>query len=118
MLRMTAFALVGLIMAACSGKVIMSPLDPVTIATKYAATGDERHVEGIIVYRAKPMVEVDIFIHINVQTNPAKTDSPLILSDKCKAFFFKKIVSVADAAHQYRRTTTMVGSNHIHSEPP
>jgi hypothetical protein len=99
MLRLTVFALVGLIMAACSGKVIMSPLSPETINKKY---GDEQPIEGIIVYRAKPMVEVDEFIHINIQANPGQAGSPLVLSDQCNRVILRKIVSVVDAEHPYR----------------
>jgi hypothetical protein len=98
MLWLTVFVLIGLITAACSGKVIMSPLDPKTIADKYDTKED---INGIIVYRAKPMVEVDRFIHINVPAT-GQAGSPLVLSDHCEQVAVRKIVSVADAEHPYR----------------
>lgn len=53
----------ALILTACSGRVVMSPLDPATMQANYAKQID---TDGIIVYRAIPVVEVDKFIQISL----------------------------------------------------
>jgi len=94
---MTALTLAGLIMAACTGTIAMSPLDPTIIKADYAKNTD---VEGIIVYRAIPRVQVEKFIQVNLP--PAGTGLPPTLSDNCDHVVTRKIVSIADWEHPYR----------------
>jgi len=101
MLRLSSVTVIALLIVGCSDKVIMSPLSPTMIDEKYRADGENQHIEGIIVYRAKPMIEVDQFIHINVQVS-GQANSPLVLSDQCTPTLIRKIVSVADAEKPYR----------------
>ena len=93
MLRTTALALVGVFMAACTGTIVMSPLGPDKINTQ--------DINGIIVYRAIPRVEVDQFIQINVPVDPKQPNSPMVLSDDCTHFLIRKIVSIADSEHPF-----------------
>jgi hypothetical protein len=83
-------------MAACSGMVIMSPLDPATIDQNYK---DKEKTKGIIVYRAIPRVEVDKFIQVNL---PVSAGQPPVFSGECTPVFTQKIVSIADWEHPYR----------------
>lgn len=97
--RIALPVLLGLMTAACSGTVIMSPLDPADIAKNYQ---EKRDTVGIIVYRAIPLVEVDRFIQINVPTDPTKPGSPTVPSGACNPVLTRKLISVADAQHPYR----------------
>lgn len=95
--RLPLIMLLVTMTAACTGSVTMSPLGPTEITSGYEAKKD---VQGIIVYRAIPMVEVDRFTQINVP-NPKKPDT-LILTGRCAKVLTRKIVSIADARHPYR----------------
>ncbi len=97
MLRTTALALIGIIMAACTGTIAMSPLDSKIIKTEYAKGTD---VEGIIVYRAIPRVQVDRFIQVNLP--PTGAGLPPTLSNDCDYVVTRKVVSIADWEHPYR----------------
>jgi len=96
--------LLGLITAACSGTIMMSPLDPGDIEKNYGVknadgTFDRKDTVGIIVYRAIPVVEVDRLTQANVKEDP---DKPPVVSDTCKPVLTRKLISVADAQHPYR----------------
>jgi hypothetical protein len=91
--------LLAVLLAGCSGTVIMSPMDPATITSDYKAKTD---TEGIIVYRAIPIVEVNRFTQVPVPVDPAKPDGATKLSGACNAVATRKILSVADTEHPYR----------------
>ena len=89
----------ALMVAACSGRVVMSPLGPATMQANYAKQID---TDGIIVYRAIPVVEVDKFIQISVPQDPTKPGGPSVLSGACKEIEVRKVTSIADFQHPYR----------------
>ena len=77
----------------------MSPLDPATIQANYSKQID---TDGIIVYHAIPVVEVDKFIQISVPQDPTKPSGPTVLSGACKEVEVRKVISIADFQHPYR----------------
>ncbi len=91
--------LLGLVTTACSGTVVMSPLDPADIEKNYEQKAD---MIGIVVYRAIPLVEVDRFIQVNVPAKSGQPNGPTMLSSACNPILTRKLVSVADSQHPYR----------------
>jgi hypothetical protein len=83
----------------CSGIVKMTPVSPTEISTGYQNKAD---VDGIIVYRAIPLIEVDRFTQVSVPANSAQPGSAMVLSSACNKVITRKLVTVADWEHPYR----------------
>jgi len=84
------------LLAGCSGQVLMTPLSPTEIAANYQNKVDTK---GIIVYRPRQLVEVDEFTQINI---PAAGGAPATVSSACTPALVRKLVTVADWDHPYR----------------
>ncbi len=73
-------------LASCTGRVMMTPLDPDTLDQSFRPkTGDPMPpaVPGIIVYRSRPLVEIDELM----QGLDPKTGKP---TDNCKHVLSRK----------------------------
>jgi hypothetical protein len=98
---------VGFFISACSGTVVMSPLSAEAIKHKYEYRGNtpeneyekDRDIKGIIVYRAIPLIQVDMLTQINLTDDPK---SPAVLSNDCIHTAIRKVVSIPDWEHPYR----------------
>ena len=81
--RILLLSVVTLSEAACSGTVVMTPMCPAEIKAAYDAKTD---TTGIIVYRAKPVVEVDQLTQANIV--PDATKPSLVLLQYPDDLFF------------------------------
>ena len=95
--QVLALGFVILAATGCSGTVVMTPVDTATIASDYDAKKD---TVGIIVYRAKPVVEVDKLTQANVP-DPSKPGAT-IASDNCEPVLSRKVTSIPDWSRPYR----------------
>jgi hypothetical protein len=91
----TAAMLSFLSLTTCTGHVVMTPMSPDAVLDAYQKNTD---IDGIIVFRPEPMIEVDEFTQINTSPDPSKT----VLSNECNHIQSRKLLTLADWQHPYR----------------
>jgi hypothetical protein len=84
-------------LTSCTGHVVMTPMMPEQIASGYTGNTD---VDGIIVFRPQPMIEVD---RLTQATLPMPGDSTKTqITDLCSPVLTRKLITLVDWQHPYR----------------